>query len=87
MIINLDDSSRAIRIMLQDGEFFDNGQVIQEKASPGRPCDPSKSNRVRFNTMLDRGVRQAAKIYAAENDLTVADVIELALVDFLENNI
>lgn len=53
-------------------------------AKVGRPVDAVKSKRVRFNTMIDAQTKRRVKVYAAQNDISLADVIDQALKMYLE---
>lgn len=59
-------------------------QVTKPGAKVGRPADAEKSKRVRFNTMIDAHTKRRVKVYAAENDISLADVIDQALKMYLE---
>lgn len=45
---------------------------------------PSPMDMVSFNCNLTRGARSAAKMYAAEIDVALQDVVEAALIEYLE---
>jgi len=67
----------------QDSANIVIASLAQPKAKAGRPIDDLKSNRVRFNTMLDKAIKRQVKVYAANNDLSIADVIDAALKEYL----
>jgi predicted HicB family RNase H-like nuclease len=61
-------------------------QALNIPKQPGRPKDDVKSKRVRFNTMIDKDTRRAVKMYAAKNNISIADVIDQALNAFMKHN-
>jgi hypothetical protein len=52
----------------------------------GRPPSISKMNRSRFNTMLDPKLKIRLAIYCAKMECTLADVIDLSIREYLDNN-
>jgi len=52
----------------------------------GRPPHQVKMNRVRFNTMLNPKLKIRLQIHCAKMECTLADVIEIAIIEYLDNN-
>lgn len=55
-------------------------------AKPGRPPVAGKTNRVRYNTMLDDNLRREIRIIAAQKDISTADIIDQALREYIQKN-
>lgn len=78
-LIGLDEETEAPKMTPPEQKK----EVVTQSVKNGRP--PSEIKRVRIATYIDTALNRKVRIYAADNDLKLNDVLEEALTEYFKS--